>query len=369
MTSKERPRWENPASEVMAWLDASKRTPCIALAWSSVDGWHDEAEFALETVASPGSVAQRVLLAHLGEERFASILETLRTDSQRAGEEPTKERRTWSRTIGHGFCSGDSDEVMWVFVSTEGVGGGGYWHSYGDRSDEHSWLVSWADFLQSSSVHRGALGPALLERVDVYVRLCMGTERSDSVVEAWLAREGNVVLAWDLNLAPVAAGLAAMRELSVFTLMPGAKCVAVEAWPDAEIEAVTRRYAARGVWVGHHDGHLPVVWRATPEAVEAWDDDGLAMRARGGLIVDCGGHAHRVEEVQAIVGYVESGYIARGLKVELISGALKTLIYTFSMHASDPTYNRNDLLSDTAWIHALGSMLAKWAGKPYRSTF
>lgn len=153
-----------------AWVDASHRTPRLVLTWPALDGWADEASYAFEQVLAHGSHAQRVVAEYLGADTRDAIVAAIRTIRVRDGETPAMDTRTWSRTIGRGFSTGDLDDVDWVVVCTDEVRGGGYTHSYGDRSDEASWAVSLADFADPACVHRTIVA-SCLPRIDGYLRL------------------------------------------------------------------------------------------------------------------------------------------------------------------------------------------------------
>lgn len=181
-----------------------------------------------------------------------------------------------------------------------------------------------------------------------------------------LREPGPRVLAWDLH----PRGLE--RTLSVFDLAGGgATQVAWRCCPDADVAEVTRVLAARGFAVGTYDGHQPFVWHASPEAVTVWGPSARVIEARGDVLTCSLGRTLPVASIAAFAGYVDAeDHVDRGIKAELRDGSSVTVAYDLSLAASgNPTYNRNDLLSDSGWIPALGSELARWARVPYRHTF
>ena len=163
-------RWLSKTGEVTAWLDGSHRTPRLVLAWPSVDGWTDEGAYAFEQILAPRSHARRVVSEYLGADSLESITETIAAVRRHPGEQPDTYTRTWSRTVAHGFCSGDLDDVDWVVAAVSRVHGGGYTHSYGVRSGEASWEVSLGEFMNSRCAYRTHCA-SFLSRIDAYIRL------------------------------------------------------------------------------------------------------------------------------------------------------------------------------------------------------
>ncbi len=179
-------------------------------------------------------------------------------------------------------------------------------------------------------------------------------------VEAALQAGGPLVAAWDLN----ADG--GRRELTVFALTPGARPRATAAYLEAEVAGVTETLERRGVSVGRYDGAGPIVWVASAAGVQAWNEDKQVIDARDGVLCDRLRRDHPVSVIRGIRGYVQPDGVDRGLLVERVDGTRATLCYVLSVHAgADPTYNRSDRLMDTGWIDALGSAIARWAGRPY----
>lgn len=172
-----------------------------------------------------------------------------------------------------------------------------------------------------------------------------------------------LVAAWDLN----AEG--DRRALTVFDVTLGAKPLTTVACSEAEVAARTAALKARGVRVGHYDGHRPMVWVASAHTVEAWNEDRQVIDAREGVLRDRLGRAHPIASIRAIRGYVQDDGVDRGLLAERVDGTRPTLCYLLSAHAgADPTYNGLDFLMDSGWIDALGSAIARWAGRPYFSS-
>jgi len=169
-------------------------------------------------------------------------------------------------------------------------------------------------------------------------------------------------VAWDLEVSE------GTRELTAFDLSGGgAKQLAARRVPVDEVSALDAALVASGHVVGSYDGHRTFVWRVTPDVVEVWSAAAKELEARDGMIVDSLGRRAPADSIAAIIGYVEDDFVDRGLKVIDRAGQRRTLCFELSPHASsDPTYSRSDLLSDSTWIPALGSALARWAGVPYR---
>ncbi len=163
-------RWLSETSEVSGWLDETHRTPRLVLAWPSVDGWSDEGSYAFEQVLDPYSHARRVIVEYLGATPAQAIAEAVAAVRRRPGERADMDTRTWSRTVSHGFCSGDLDDVDWVVAGVREVQGAGYTHSYGDRSDESSWAAPLGEFMNSRCVCRHHCA-SFLTRIDAYIRL------------------------------------------------------------------------------------------------------------------------------------------------------------------------------------------------------
>ncbi len=181
-----------------------------------------------------------------------------------------------------------------------------------------------------------------------------------------LNQSGPRVLAWDLHAQGVE------RTLSIFDLASGgATQIAWRLYPDADVAEVTRVLGARGFQIGTYDGHQPFVWQASPEAVTVWGPSARVLDARDEVLAYSLGRTLPAASIAAFVGYVDDeDYVDRGVKAELHDGSRVTVAYDLSAAASgNPTYNRNDLLSDSGWIGALGSDLARWARVPYRHTF
>lgn len=175
-----------------------------------------------------------------------------------------------------------------------------------------------------------------------------------------LRRGDAVVAAWDLHADE------GRRELTVYDVTAGAKPVTTLVYAEGEVAGVSALISARGVRVGHCDGDRPIVWVVTTRGVQAWNEDKLVVDARDGVLRDRLQREHPVASLKAIRGYVQPDYVDRGLIAERTDGTRPTLCYVLSPHAgSDPTYHRSDFLTDSAWIGALGSALAAWAGKPY----
>jgi len=180
-------------------------------------------------------------------------------------------------------------------------------------------------------------------------------------LEDALNRRDAVVAAWDISTTD------GKRELTVYDVTAGAKPLITVTFPEAQVAPLTAAIAERGVRLGHCDDIQPIVWVTSEAGIQAWDEDQQVLDARDGVLRDVIGREHPVERIAAIRGYVFDDYVHRGLAVDRTDGTSPTLCFVLSAHASsDPTYNRNDFLTDSGWVTALGSAIARWAGKPYR---
>lgn len=171
------------------------------------------------------------------------------------------------------------------------------------------------------------------------------------------------LLAWDLNERD------GQRTLSVFDLAGGgARQVAWRRHPLAEVEQVSRELEAAGHALGGYDGHQPFVWRVSPESISVWSQDERVLFAQGDTLAFTYDRTVARSEIEAVLGYVDSDYVDRGLKVRRRGGVTTTVLFDLSNAASaDPTYSRNDLIMDTEWIPTIGAALARWAGVSYES--
>jgi hypothetical protein len=131
--------------------------------------WRDAAEFGLATLERDGSRARRTVRALFGGPVSEDIVAAVRAAARSGGGDADADTRTWSRTIGRGFCSGDLDDCDELAVSDDGVRGESWTHSYGRRSREEAWRLSFAAFLAPSCARRSVFADCL-PRIDEEVR-------------------------------------------------------------------------------------------------------------------------------------------------------------------------------------------------------
>ncbi len=97
-----------------------------------------------------------------------------------------------------------------------------------------------------------------------------------------------------------------------------------------------------------------------------WDESSQILITKNSTIWFANGRTLNVENIGTFVAYVDEDYIDRGVKVRLKTGQSVTLLFHLSMGASgNPTYNRNDLLMDSAWSNCIARALADWAKVSY----
>ncbi|MBA3460764.1 MAG: hypothetical protein H0T46_12425 [Deltaproteobacteria bacterium] len=147
----------------------------------------------------------------------------------------------------------------------------------------------------------------------------------------------------------------------------GAKQLARTRLPEAEHEAKVAELKAQGVGIAETDFKSGVFWVRTDDGVEVYDDKRKLFEAAGEQATLAGGKVLSRADVALVFSYAE-GYEDRGVKAALASGEQIDLAYAFDLSAEeDPTYNRNNLISDTTWCSAVGQAIARWAGVPFEN--
>ncbi len=170
------------------------------------------------------------------------------------------------------------------------------------------------------------------------------------------------ILAWDLNLGQ------GERTLSVFALdQGGARQIAWRQYAEGKRETISSDFVVRGFTIGTYDSlGGPFVWVVKQDEVLVWDESSQVLTAKNDIIRFAAGRTLAVDDIGAIVAYVDEEYVDRGVKARLKSGQLVTLLFHLSMGASgNPTYSRNDLLMDSAWCNSIARAVADWAKVSY----
>lgn len=170
------------------------------------------------------------------------------------------------------------------------------------------------------------------------------------------------VLAWDINPRD------GQHTLSVFDLSTGgARQVTWRRHAADEVDTISHTLAEAGHVLGHYDGHQPFVWSIAPDSITVWSPDERVLLAQADTLTITYDRTFARTDIVEVIGYVETDYVDRGLKVRRSDGTLATVLFDLSIGASgNPTYNRNDMLMETEWIPTIGTALAHWAGVPYR---
>lgn len=147
----------------------------------------------------------------------------------------------------------------------------------------------------------------------------------------------------------------------------GAKQLARIRLPEAEHEAKVAELTAQGVSIAETDFKSGVFWVRTDDGVEVYDDKRKLVDAAGEQATLAGGKVFARADIALVFSYAE-GYEDRGVKAALASGELVDLAYAFDPSAEEnPTYNRNNLISDTTWCSAVGQAIARWAGVSFEN--
>ncbi len=142
--------------------------------------------------------------------------------------------------------------------------------------------------------------------------------------------------------------------------------MACRQYAEEKCEAVSNDFISRGFMLGGYDslGAL-FVWVAKPDEVVVWDQSMQLVNAKNGIIRFFPDRTLAVETIEAFVAYADDNYIDRGVNARLKSGQEVNVLYHLSMGASNPTYNRNDLLMDSAWCDIIARALADWGHVRY----
>ena len=158
------------------------------------------------------------------------------------------------------------------------------------------------------------------------------------------------------------------RALLVYSVGDdGAKQLARTRLPEAEHEAKVAELKALGLRIAETDFKSGVFWVRTDDGVEVYDDKRKLFDAAGDRATLAGGKVLARGDIALVFSYAE-GYEDRGVKAALASGEQIDLAYAFDLSAEeDPTYNRNQLISDTTWCSAVGQAIARWAGVSFEN--
>ena len=147
----------------------------------------------------------------------------------------------------------------------------------------------------------------------------------------------------------------------------GARQLARTRLPEAEHAAKVEDLKTQGVRIADTDFKSGVIWVPTDEGIEVYDDKRKLVDAAGEHAMLAGGKVVARSDVTLVFSYAE-GYEDRGVKAALASGEQVDLAYAFDLSAEeDPTYNRNNLISDTTWCSAVGQAIARWAGVSFEN--
>lgn len=176
-----------------------------------------------------------------------------------------------------------------------------------------------------------------------------------------LATPGPLVAAWEgWTTKPE-------RRLMVLSVQPKPKLLMTAAVPKDDRDAMSADLGRRGVRVGMFAPHNDHFWCADDQGFTLWSiSGGLELEGKAGNLVLADGRHVTAAQVQSVTSFVENEMIHRGVRLELVGG--KSMIVADEEDPAaegDPTYNRDNLSIDAAWVDYLGAALAKWLGKPH----
>jgi len=147
----------------------------------------------------------------------------------------------------------------------------------------------------------------------------------------------------------------------------GARQLARTRLPEAEHAAKVAELKAQGLRIAETDFKSGVIWVRTDGGIEVYDDKKKLLDAAGDRATLAGGKVVARADVALVFSYAE-GREDRGIKATLGSGEQVDLVHAFDLSAEeDPTYNRNQLISDTTWCSAVGQAIARWAGVSFEN--
>jgi hypothetical protein len=159
--------------------------------------------------------------------------------------------------------------------------------------------------------------------------------------------------------------------VSIFTIDRaggGATQVASKRVRASERDVVTAGLVEAGLAVGGFDFNCDFVWVDQPTGFVVYDN-----RARR-LLADAT-HLHllfdevvRKGDLASVEAFAGDDFIERGVRATTADGTRLELVVEHAMSAaSDPDYDRNDLLFETGWCEVVGRKLAEWADVPFEN--
>jgi len=160
-----------------------------------------------------------------------------------------------------------------------------------------------------------------------------------------------------------------LRWQMVYSLASdGAKKLASRRVPDGEFAAAVAELNAQGIVVAETDFESPFVWVRNADGIEVYDDERRVLDAQGDRATLVDGGVVTRSEIVRVFTFASKDYIHRGVKAALQSGKEVDLAAEMSMSAmGDPTYTRNELLSETVWCSTLAAAIAGWAGTSFEN--
>jgi hypothetical protein len=106
-------------------------------------------------------------------------------------------------------------------------------------------------------------------------------------------------------------------------------------------------------------------WTTDGGPFELWIDDARTVWFEGGALQTNAGAAYPRSAIANIEGYLEQGWVVRGVRINLKSGERLELRKEEDPIAGiDFTYDGLNLLMDTGWVHSLVRALEKQLGVP-----
>jgi hypothetical protein len=184
----------------------------------------------------------------------------------------------------------------------------------------------------------------------------------DEILNA-LAEPGPHLAAWRLGGEPGFESLAIYRVAD-----DGTKELAVARMKASDKPAASALLAERGVNVGAFDLACDHVWRKDGGQLQAWSSKGLSFRFDEVRGVETGdGFAAPASDIAEVRVFISDNAVDRGVALVLKDGTRRVIASETSFSpTSDPTWSRNELLSETAWAAILARALARATGATYR---
>lgn len=183
--------------------------------------------------------------------------------------------------------------------------------------------------------------------------------------EEAIAQPGPRFAAWDIT----PRGDEAL--VSIFLIdraSGGATQVASRRVRAADRDAVNATLSEAGLAVGGFDFTCDFVWVDQPTGFVVYDN-----RARRLLADDT--HLHllfdevvRRGDLARVEAFASEDLVERGVRAFTADGTRLELVVEHALTAaSDPDYDRNDLLFETGWCEVVGHKLAAWADVPFEN--